>query len=212
MRTFLVLAATAALFSVVLGAAVAQEQRWLFMTHAGFYADLTQQSIDPQVFVRDGATAQGTDGAGITHIAGYRAANLAGDDRTSPLFNANGKALGFNFGKWLGAAGTVDVSPAGNGDRLHLGFVALKESGHYGLFSLTPETGALVPLDGTGTSNTFTTTPLGTADLNVTTAYHLSTADRIFLIYNSDGLDHGAQPATPGIDSHAQMVMRIRQI
>src|ERR1700676_4173491 len=191
---------------------VAQEQHWLFMTHATFYADLTQRPIDPQVFVRDGGAAQGTDAANIPHLAGLRAANLASDDRTSQLFNANGKPLGFAFGKWLGAGGTVDVTTAGAGDRLHLGFVALKESGHYSLFSLTPGTGALVPLDRSGTTNTVTTTPLGAADLYVTTPYHLSATDRIFLVYNSDGLDHDARAGAPGIDSHAAMIMRIREI
>jgi hypothetical protein len=212
-KLFLALTSATTLLLVALTTPLAaQEQHWLFMTHATFYADLTQQPIDPQVFVRDGGAAQGTDGSNIQHLAGLRAASLASDDRTSQLFNANGKPLGFNFGKWLGAGGTVDVTTAGAGDRLHLGFVALKESGHYGLFSLTPGTGALLPLDGSGTTNTFTTTPLGTADLSVTTTYHLSATDRIFLVYSSDGLDHGAQPGTPGIDSHAQMIMRIREI
>ena len=58
---------------------VAQEQHWLFMTHATFYADLSKQPIDPQVFVRDGGAAPGTDGANIPHLAGLRAANLASD-------------------------------------------------------------------------------------------------------------------------------------
>ncbi len=205
-------AALAVVTFATTGAPRAQEQHWLFMTHAAFYADRTQQSIDPQVFVRDASAPAGPDAQNIAHAAAYRPANLASDDRTSALFNANGRALGFNLGKWLGAAGTVDSAAAGTGDRLHFGFVALKESGHYSLFSLTPGTGTLVPLDGTGTSNTFVTTPLGTADLYVTTPYHLSAADRIFLVYNSDGGDHATQPGTSGLDSHAQMVMRIRLI
>jgi len=213
MSKLLVLTTIATLLVLAwLAAAGAQEQRWLFMTYASYYQDLTQQPIDPQVFVRDPSAAQGSDALNVTHVAGLRAANLATDDRTSPLFDAEGKPLGFNFGKWLGAGGSVDVAPAGNGDRLHLGFVALKESGHYSLFSLTPGTGTLVPLDGLGTSNTFTSSALGTADLYVTTPYHLSSADRIFLIYNGDGLDHGPQPGTPGIDCHPQMIMRVRQI
>jgi hypothetical protein len=209
----LALAALVAALSVAMsGPARAQEQHWLFMTHAGFYADLTQQPIDPQVFVRDDGAAAGTDAQNISHAAGFRSANLSNDNRTSPLFNANGKALGFNMGKWLGAAGTVDSAPAGPGDRLHFGFVAMIESGHYSLFSRTPGTGEFVPLDGFGTSSTFVTTPLGTADFYVTTPYHLSSTDRIFLIYNSDGGDHAAQTGTPGVDSHAQMVMRIKLI
>src|SRR6202051_1223656 len=97
-KLFLALTSATTLLLVALTTPLAaQEQHWLFMTHAGFYADLTQQPIDPQVFVRDGGAAAGTDAQNIPHGAGFRSANLSSDNRTSPLFNANGRALGFNL-------------------------------------------------------------------------------------------------------------------
>jgi hypothetical protein len=192
----------------------AQQQNWIFMTHAAFYADLTQDSapIDPQVFVRDPSSAGGSGPQNISHSPGFRPENQAVDNHVSPLFNANGKPLGVNIGKWLNAAGTVDVDSSGAGDRLHFGFTGLVESGHYSLFRLTPGTGVLVPLDGSGTANTFSATPLGTGDLYVNVPDHVTPTDRIILYYNSDGNTHADQPGALGIDSHAQMVMRVRLV
>ncbi len=208
--------ATALSLALAQSGAYAQQMNWIFMTHAAFYADVTHDvnPIDPQVFVRDPSAAAGTGPENIVHASGLRPENQATDDHTSPLYNANGKPLGVNIGKWLNAAGTVDVAANGSGDRLHLGFTGLVESGHYSLFRFTlappPTIATFTPLDGAATTNTFVATPQGTADLNVDAPLHLTTADRIVLMFNSDGRTHADQPGALGIDSHAQLIMRVR--
>ena len=84
----------------------------------------------------------------------------------------------------------------------------------YGRQYLMPQEGGsgIFPLDGAGTTNAFTATPLGTADFYVTTPAHLTTFDRVLLIYNSDGLDHPMQPGTFGVDSHVELVLRVKLV
>jgi hypothetical protein len=215
MRSFSILALLIAV-AMTAGSspAFAQQQSWIFMTHAAFFADLTQAnaSIDPHVFVSDSSAAAGTGPENIAHVAGFRPENQGTDDHTSPLYNANGKALGFNIGKWLNSAGTVSVDSSGVGDRLHFGYTGLSESGHYDMFRFDPATGGISPLDGTGTTNAFTATSLGTADFYVTTPAHVTAFDRILLIYNSDGMDHSTQPGTFGVDSHVELVLRVKLV
>ena len=215
MRSFLIAAVMLATLLISSNAPVrAQQQSWIFMTHAAFFADATggNAPVDPHVFVKDPAAAQGAGPEGVVHAASFRPENQASDDHTSPLYNANGKPLGFNIGQWLNVAGTVDVDSSGTGDRLHFGFTGLVQSGHYDLYRLNPATGALFPLDGAGNGNGFVATPLGTADLYVTAPVHVTTFDRVLLIYNSDGLDHPSQPGAFGVDSHVEMVLRVRSV
>lgn len=208
--------ATALSLALAPSDASAQKMNWIFMTHAAFYADVTHDAnpIDPQVFVRDPNAPAGTGPESITHAAGFRPENQASDDHTSPLYNANGRPLGVNIGKWLNAAGIVDITANGAEDRLHLGFTGLVESRHYSLFRFSlgppPAIARFTPLDGTATTNTFVATPQGTADLSVDVPVHLTTADRIVLMFNSDGGVHADQPGALGIDSHAQLIMRVR--
>ncbi len=215
MRSFSILVLLiGALMAVSSSPARAQQQSWIFMTHAAFFADTTQGSdpVDPHVFVRDPSVPAGTGPENVQHVAAFRPEDQATDDHTSALYNANGKALGFNIGKWLNSAGTVSVDSSGMGDRLHFGYTGLIESGHYDMFRFNPTTGGIFPLDGAGTTNAFTATPLGTADFYVTTPAHLTTFDRVLLIYNSDGLDHPMQPGTFGVDSHVELVLRVKLV
>jgi hypothetical protein len=204
----------AALFAASATPSSAQQQSWIFMTHAAFFADVTQGSdaIDPHVFVRDPSASAGSGPENIQHVAAFRPEDQATDDHTSPLYNADGKPLGFNIGQWLNSAGTVDAASSGMGDQLHFGFTGLVQSGHYDVFRLNPTTGAIFPLDGAGTSNAFTATSLGTADFYVTTPAHITTFDRVLLIYNSDGMDHAMQPGAFGIDSHIELVLRVHLV
>jgi hypothetical protein len=207
------LAAPLVFFS--LPASVHADQNWMFMTHAAFYSVETRQpsSLDPQVFVRDSSIAEETGAQAIHHVAGVRPAHLANDDRTTQLYNAEGKPLGFNLGKWLGASGTVDVSPGTGGDRIHLGFVALIESAPYALYRrhFAPGGATLTPLDGSGTTNAFSTSSLGTAGLDIDVPVHLDRDDTIVLVYNSDGVQHAANSGPAGVSSHDQLIMQQRR-
>jgi hypothetical protein len=195
--------------------AVRADTSWMFMTHAAFYSVETRQpsSLDPQVFVRDPSAVEETGAQAIHHVAGVRPARLADDDRTTALYNANGKALGFNLGKWLGASGTVDLSPGTDGDRVHLGFVALIASAPYTLYRrhLAPGGATLTPLDGSGTTNAFSTSPLGTAQLDVNVPVHLDRDDTIVLVYNSDGVARATDRGPAGVSSHDQLIMQQRR-
>jgi len=198
-----------------LPATVQADQNWMFMTHAAFYSVETRQpsSLDPQVFVRDASAPDETGARAIHHVAGVRPARLADDDRTTPLYNAAGKALGFNLGKWLAASGTVDVSPGVGGDRVHLGFVALIESAPYALYRrhFAPGGATLTPLDGSGTSNAFSASALGTGQLDVDVPVHLDRDDTIVLVYNSDGVSRAADHGPAGVTAHDQLVMQQRR-
>ena len=83
-----------------------------FVTHAAFFSAETKQpkTLDPQVFVEDAAALEATGPQGIKHVAGVRPPFIEQDAKTSKLFNADHKPLGFDLQSWLSAAGTVTIS------------------------------------------------------------------------------------------------------
>jgi hypothetical protein len=82
-------------------------QRLTFTKHAAFFSSETKQPkpVDPHVFLQDPASPAATGPQNIQHIAGVRPAHIEQDAKTTPLFNAKGESLGFDFGQWLGANG-----------------------------------------------------------------------------------------------------------
>ena len=80
-----------------------------FVTHAAFFSAETKQpkAVDPQVFVEDASAQEATGPQGIKHGAGIRPALIDQDAKTSKLFNAEHKPLGFDLNAWLSATGAV---------------------------------------------------------------------------------------------------------
>jgi len=69
-----------------------------FVTHAAFAAETKQpKAVDPQVFVEDASAQEATGPQGIKHDAGIRPALIDQDAKTSKLFNAEHKPLGFDL-------------------------------------------------------------------------------------------------------------------
>src|SRR3974377_2344243 len=94
----------------------ADSQRLTFTIHAAFFSSETKQpkAVDPHVFVQDPASPAATGPQNIQHVAGVRPALIEQDAKITPLFNAKGESLGFDFGQWLGATGRVTIMPSAN--------------------------------------------------------------------------------------------------
>jgi hypothetical protein len=87
-----------------------------FVTHAAFAAETKQRkAVDPQVFVEDASAQEATGPQGIKHDAGIRPALIDQDAKTSKLFNAEHKPLGFDLNAWLSATGAVTDQDDGTG-------------------------------------------------------------------------------------------------
>ena len=100
-----------------------------------FRAKKTPKPVDPQVFVQDPASPAATGPQNIQHIAGVRPALIEQDAKITPLFNAKGESLGFDFGQWLGANGKVTITPSANGKaKISAQFSTLRPGGSYSLF------------------------------------------------------------------------------
>jgi len=135
-------------------------QRLTFTKHAAFFSSETKQPkpVDPQVFVQDPASPAATGPQNIQHIAGVRPALIEQDAKTTPLFNAKGESLGFDFGQWLGANGKVTITPSANGKaKISAQFSTLRPGGSYSLFEnhFDQQPVGFTPLDGVGKANNF---------------------------------------------------------
>lgn len=193
-------------------------QTLTFVTHAAFFSTETRRSpvIDPQVFVKDDAVSEGTGPQNIAHLAGFRPAR-ADDVPEAVLYNANGDSLGFTLGKWLGVSGaapggTVEIVPTpAAGARLTMSFKRLIAFGLYSVFRVTfsPDGTTFLPIDGDGTTNTFTTSIDGSASTTVTTPSPLTHANAIVLVLHSDGQEHGISRGVIGLTAHHQLIAKI---
>jgi len=190
-----------------------QPQRASFVLHATFFSKESRQPIpiDPQVFVRMQGAKTGIGPQGIPHAAGYLPARLA-DPPTSPLYNADGKPLGFTLGRWMAAAGAVDITANASGDdSVAATLRGLIPRGVYSLFEnhfdRTPV--GFTPLDGRGVSNSFVASKAGTAVVTVTTRGLLTAANAVLLVYHSDAKSHGSSRGKIGITAHHQLIARI---
>ena len=190
--------------------------RLALITHAAFFSQETNQNpaLDPQVFVRDASAPAATSPQNIRHLAGMRNALLT-DPSATPIYNANGVLLdGFTLGSWLGARGDVTIVPAGTmGAAIVVTMTGLRPRGVYSLFENhfdeTPV--GFTPLDGSGTSNTFTADAQGSARITVT-APHVPTHDNaVLLVYHSDGMARGTERGPIGVTAHHQLIVRIPQ-
>lgn len=102
----------------------------------------------------------------IKHVAGVRPALIEQDARTTALFNGKAETPGFNLGKWLGAKGSVTITPSADGKaKISARFANLRSGGAYNLFGNhfdQPPIG-FTPRDGAGKANNFVADKNGAA-------------------------------------------------
>ena len=185
-----------------------------FQVHAAFFSAETKQTkvIDPQVFVPDASVQAATGPQGIKHVTGFRPAMIESDPATTPLSNADGKPLGFTLGAWLGASGTVTISPLkAGGETVSAQFHDLRPNAQYSLFEnhfdQTPV--GFTPLDGNGTNNSFQTDANGDASVTVIAPEVLTHSNAILVVYHGDGHTHGVSRGEIGIGAQHQLIARI---
>ncbi len=210
----LVLSATAAglLFASVGGIFAASPLKLEFVTHASFFSAETKQPkvLDPQVFVEDSAAPEATGPQGIKHVAGVRPPFIDQDPKTSKLFNAEHKPLGFDLQSWLAATGTVSITEKDGKVTLEATFKNLQPNASYSLFENHFDTKPIsfTPMDGAGRTNSFTAKADGTASVTVTLPSMPTHDNAVLVIYNSGGQPHGMERGRIGVDAHHQIIAR----
>ncbi len=183
-----------------------------FITHAAFFSRETQQSVplDPQVFVKDGNAKAEIGPQGIRHLDGFRPAHLS-DPSDTPVFTAQGKALGFSLGQWFGAKGNVTITPRGAGATVRVRLTGLVPNGVYSLFEnhFDQDPVGFTPLDGSGKNNSFKAKADGTWATAVHAPQMLTSANAVLLVYHGDRLAHGASRGEIGINAHHQLIAKL---
>ena len=169
----------------------------------------TTTSQPSQVFVHD-SSVQAEPGEG-GHAFGLRAPT-DNDPDTAPLYNARGDAVKALLGSWRTADGTAVFEPAPNAVRVRASFRGLVPNGHYSLFvrQLAVRTGAVfTPLDLVGAQNNFVADAQGSAQTVVVTPLQLPSGSQLVAFYHSDGVDHQSSLGNPGVNAHAQLILRV---
>lgn len=182
-------------------------------THAAFFSSETRQPkpLDPQVFVRDPNAEAGKGPQGIQHAAGFRPAPMS-DPAATPLFNAQGKPLGFKLGQWLGAQGAVDI--AADGRTVTVRLRHLRPGARYSLFEnhFDEHPIGFTPLDGSGTANSFIASAKGEAKVTVKAPAPLTHANAVLLVYHSDHEAHGMSRGEIGVNAHHELIARVPEM
>ncbi len=211
-RLVLLTAAAGLLLASVETGVSASPLKMSFVTHAAFFSAETKQpkAVDPQVFVEDSSAQEATGPQGIKHDAGVRPALIDQDPKTSKLFNAEHKPLGFDLDAWLSAAGYVTITNEGARVTLEATFKGLRPNASYSLFENHFDTTPIsfTPIDGSGKTNSFTTNGEGRARVSVTMPAMPTHANAVLLIYNSGGQPHGLERGHIGVDAHHQLIAR----
>jgi hypothetical protein len=211
-RRHILLTAAGLLLASVDNGFAASPLKMSFVTHAAFFSAETKQpkAVDPQVFVEDASVQAASGPQGIKHDAGVRPALIDQDARTSKLFNAEHKPLGFDLNAWLSATGTVAITEQNGKVTLEAAFKGLQPNASYSLFENHFDTAPIsfTPIDGSGKTNSFTSKADGSASVSVTMPAMPTHANAVLLIYNSGGQPHGLERGHIGVDAHHQLIAR----
>ena len=123
-----VLASAGLLIASASGSFAASPLKMNFITHAAFFSAESKQPkvLDPQVFVRDAAIPAATGPQGIKRVAGVRPPLIEEEAKSSMLYNAEDKPLGFDLQTWLSASGSVTITEQGGKPHLEADFKGLK--------------------------------------------------------------------------------------
>src|SRR5258708_5363321 len=113
MRALAILSGAAGLLLASVGGGLAASPLKMdFVIHAAFFSTESKQpkALDPQVFIHDAAATAATGPQGIKHVAGVRPPLIDQDAKSSMLYNAEDKPLGFDLQTWLSASGSVTIT------------------------------------------------------------------------------------------------------
>lgn len=212
LRKIFIACLTAGLALSGVGSQAAAPLKMEFVTHAAFFSGETKQpkTLDPQVFVRDPAAVEATGPQGIEHVAEIRPPFIDQDAKNAALFTAEGKPLGLDLQTWLGAKGEVSILEQGGKVTLTATFSGLKPNATYSLFEnhFDQKPVGFTPIDGTGSTNTFTASPNGSATISITLSHVPTHNNAALLVYHSDGAAHGLERGRIGVDAHHQLIAR----
>ncbi len=183
-----------------------------FILHATFFSREMKlaKPLDPHAFVYDATAPAAIGPQGIHHVAGYRPTLIAGPVNVE-AYNANGKSLGFQIADWFAARGKVKIVPHGDGAVVTSHFTNLLPNGLYSLFEnhFDVKPIGFTPLDGTGTSNSFSADANGSGSITVKATKMLTHANAVLLVYHSDNQTHGMERGNIGVTAHHQLIARI---
>ena len=182
--------------------------------HSTFFSTESHLSavVDPQVFVVDAAAPAATGPQNIAHSAGYRPAAPGKDASSTPLYTAQGKALGVTLGAWLGATGSGTVTCTGNTATVSAQLGGLIPHGLYQMTRLqfSPagvKRTALGQADGAG--STFTAGATGSETFTAQLPFCPAATEGVVVAYVSDGATHGAALGDIGINLHNQLAAHL---
>jgi len=211
-RLILSAAAAGVLIASVGSGFAASPLKLEFVRHAAFFSAGTKQpkTLDPHVFIEDASAPEATGPQNIKHVAGVRPALVDLDAKTSKLFNAEHKPLGFDLQSWLSATGTVTIAEKDRQVTLDATFKGLQPNASYSLFENHFDTKPIsfTPMDGAGKTNSFTTKADGTASVTVALPSMPTHDNAVLVIYNSGGQPHGMERGRIGVDAHHQIIAR----
>lgn len=173
-----------------------------FFSHESHLA----QVIDPQMFTSAPGAAAGTGPQGVVHVAGYAPVSESATP-TTPLFNADGVALGVTLGEWEAASGTVTLTCSSGADTVAAHLAHLIPGGVYSLFVVHLHAAAnaarFTPL---GSTNTATSASDGALTITSKVAPCLSSGEAVLVVWHSDGSAHGASPGLIGVTQHNNLI------
>ena len=197
-----------ALLGSSLDVLAAQALSLKFVTHAAFFSAESKQPevMDPHAFVVDPTKAEAVGPQGIKHAAGYRPARVEADARSTPVYTADGRTLGFDLGAWLG----VEIADKDGGFALKATFRGLKPGGAYSLFEnhFDQKPVGFTPIDGDGMTNSFTAGADGSTRIALRLTHMPTHANAVLLVYHSDGKAHGLERGQIGVNAHHQLIAR----
>jgi hypothetical protein len=184
-----------------------------FDTHAAFFSAETHLAdpLDPQVFVADSNAPAAVGPQGIAHVAGVRNAQL-NDSPSTPLFNARNRSLDFTLQNWLGATGTVTLTPTADGhETVDIELTGLVPRGLYSVFEnhFDQSPVGFTPLDGAGKANTFRADETGHAHLVVNSPNVLTHDNAVLVVYHADGHAWGKRRGAIGVTAQHQLIARL---
>ncbi|WP_239483024.1 hypothetical protein [Paraburkholderia sp. C35] len=214
MNRFFRCIATAGITLASVQAAWAQTPAQLqFDTHAAFFSAETPLAspLDPQVFVADAGAPAAVGPQGIAHVAGVRNARLS-DAPATPLYDAQDRPLHFTLQRWLGATGTVTLTPAAQGhETVGIDLTGLVPNGLYSAFENHFDQSPIgfTPLDGAGTANTFRADATGHAHVSVDSPNVLTHDNAVLIVYHADGRAWGTERGALGVAAQHQLIARL---
>ncbi|MEO6991698.1 MAG: hypothetical protein ABI346_05205 [Candidatus Baltobacteraceae bacterium] len=154
-------------------------------------------AVDPEAFVQDGQATAGQGPGGVAHVDEFDPPAWTTNPKRPVLYDSQGNSLEFTLARWLAASGSATIARSAAGSHIDAAFAHVIAFGEYSLFLAEPSIAGTIftPLDGDGSSNTFTADGAGTGVLAIDAPHRLPAHSAIVVVYHSDDVDHGSRVA-----------------